>query len=386
MLLLTLTALAYAQEEPSRDSPKEETQEPAAPAVKLKPEEIAKQVKLLSSRFYADRRKAQVNLARLGEAAIPPLKKVLESDNTMLRMSVVELLGRMKCPEAIPLILKALGDPSLMVHKSAERAVDHYGPELLAGLNKLMDAGKVKEEDLPDALLARLYRKTLVELFSKIEGGGHYPGQYAEIVKLAPRAVPALLLFLDEAVQGTRRVEVGTTSLINALGDIKDKRVIARLEALWRNPNASSYRRPVAMSLAKLGNDKPLNELLKPLLEEAKKPDGNPSYTGIAELYHRTGNYEESQKWFRRAAEKYNSGMHYYNYACALAMGKKLDEAVEALKKGIELGWRSFDWMNKDKEIDPIRKHPGYIEILKKHCPQFLPENLKEKEREEESE
>jgi HEAT repeat protein len=382
--LFTFVSLANAQEAPDNQEPA--TKEPATPVLKLSPKEVVRQVKLLGSRFYGDRTEAQITLARTGEAAIPHLKDILESENILQRMSAVELLGRLRRPEAILLILKMLKDSSPMVHKSADKALRHYGSGLLADLNQLMEEGKVNEKELPESIITRLYRKTLEELFSKVDTGGQYPGMYNSIVKLAPKAIPALFLMLDDALEGRRKAKVSAGAIINALGDIKSKKIIERLETLMQNPRASGYRQMIVISLAKLGNDKYYKEMLEPLLKQAEGQGGSSVYNQLAMMHHRVYNYEESEKWFRRAAEATGGGMHRYNLACALAMGKKLDKAVEELKTAAESGSVQFDWMVKDKELDPIREHPGYIEILKKHCPQYLPEKYKEKEENKEQE
>ena len=122
--------------------------------------------------------------------------------------------------------------------------------------------------------------------------------------------------------------------------------------------------------------------MIDTLLDRAKTQTDANLFAQVALLYHRVGKYDESQKWFRRAAEAAGQSgyIHHYNLACALAMGKNPDAAVDALKTAIKNGYQNFSWMVKDKELDPIRQNAGYIELLKKHCPQHLPENMKKKE------
>ncbi len=382
LLLIALTVPAYAQEEPAPDTP--EKQEPQKPPLALTQEEVSRQIEMLGSRFLTDRISAQSTVARVGKAAIPYLKSALESDNTFLRMNAVELLGRMKQPEALPPIVEMFGDSSPAVRRSAARAIEKYGKEAIPELDKLVASGKLGQAaNLPDAVLAKLYRATLIELFRKVDQGGQYPGQYATIAELGPKTVPALLSLLDDSLRNSSVVPGGLTAIIGAIADFKfkDKRVVDKLEYLWKlGKDNQSLRQAVAIALAKLGEEAHFQEMLKPMLESAKTQTNDTLFQSIALMYHRTGNYDESQKWFRRAAVATNHNIHYYNLACACAMGKKLDEAVDALKKAIELRYVNFKWMVIDKELDPVRKHAGYIELLKKHCPQYLPENPKEKE------
>ena len=59
---------------------------------------------------------------------------------------------------------------------------------------------------------------------------------------------------------------------------------------------------------------------------------------------------------------------------------------AKGAKTAIEEGFSNLSWMVRDKDFDPIREHPGYLEIVKTHCPQFLPEKYKEKEGKEDKE
>lgn len=387
-VLILLAAPVYAQEQelPPNKPEGNQQDEPVEPPVKLSAEEMAQQLQLLGSRFRSDRVEAQSTIARAGETAIPGLEEALTSQNTFLKMSAVELLGRMKRPKALRSIIEMIADSSPAVRASARRALKRYGPEALPEIERLVKSGQLDENALPDAVLAEIYRSTIVELFSQVDQGGQYPGQYALIVDLGPKAVPALLSLLDDSIGGSRNIAGGAPAVISALGDFdKDKRIIAKFEALWRTDVAAYLRQPVAISLAKQGVAKYLDEMIDARLKTAGNQTNPSTFAEIALLYHRVGKYDESQKWFRRAAEAAGpSGyIHFYNLACALAMGKNGDGAVEALKTAIENGYQNFSWMVKDKELDPIRAHAGYIELLKKHCPEHLPEQKKKDQKEE---
>lgn len=58
-------------------------------------------------------------------------------------------------------------------------------------------------------------------------------------------------------------------------------------------------------------------------------------------------------------------GTFAYNRACAYSVAGKKTEAVEMLKKAVELGYRDVNHIKQDKDLDNIRKEPGYIEIVK---------------------
>ncbi len=405
--LLLLISAAYAQDnQPALENPAQPGTEksPASETEKiLRPEEISSFVRLLGSRFMKDRTKAQAAIARAGEAVIPYLQETLRSKNSQLRMGAVGALGQMKRPAAIPHILNMLTDSNLTVRRAAAKAIERYGVKIFNDIDKLVASGKLSETSIPDHVTARIYQSILRKLFGEIDRGGHYPGQYEKIVKLGTRAVPGLLYLLDRSLIRPLIVNGGSAAVIEALSELKDDRVIKRLKSLWdqtqaqlaelrkvgRTPRVDNWIRmlesrkdSLAVALAILGVKEPFNEMVKPLLEQAKKTTG--VYARLALFYHRAADYDESQKWYRRAAKASGSNpvMH-YNLACALAMGKKLDEAVEALKTAIEKGYQNFGWMMKDRELDPIRQKPAYLELLKKHCPQFLPKNKQEKKQQD---
>ncbi len=391
-LSLLLTAgIVYAQNEPEpADEPEdgeEEPQKSEPPPLNLTQEQITQQIDLLGSRYLSDRRKARDTVARVGKSALPHLKEALKNGNIYQQMNAVELLGSFREPESVHTILQMSGSPSMSIRAAAQRAIDKYGSDLFHVLNKMIESGDVDESKLPDDVVSKLYRGVLVKLFADVDSGGQYPGQYAAIAKLGPKAIPSLLSLLEDALQGTRTVAGGITAVVNALADFKDDRVVKKLKGVWdflerrrREGLANwSLEHAVAVSLAKLGADEQFKKLLQTQLDEAKKNPSPSSYQNVAILYHHVGQYDKSQLWFLRAAEAAGrSGyIHHYNLACAYAMGKKLDKAVEALAVAVKNGYQNFEWMAKDRELDAIRKEAGYIELLKKHCPQFLPEKIK---------
>ncbi|HET6401911.1 MAG TPA: TIR domain-containing protein [Candidatus Kapabacteria bacterium] len=54
-----------------------------------------------------------------------------------------------------------------------------------------------------------------------------------------------------------------------------------------------------------------------------------------------------------------------YNVACCLAQLHDSAAAVDALRKAIAVGYANYDWIKRDSDLDPIRNHPGYIELMK---------------------
>jgi tetratricopeptide (TPR) repeat protein len=55
----------------------------------------------------------------------------------------------------------------------------------------------------------------------------------------------------------------------------------------------------------------------------------------------------------------------HYNIACSLCLLKKHEQALAALRKAIELGYRDFAYLRKDKDLDAIKTDPRYKQLLR---------------------
>lgn len=57
----------------------------------------------------------------------------------------------------------------------------------------------------------------------------------------------------------------------------------------------------------------------------------------------------------------------HYNLACRYALLKQRDKAIFALRKAVELGYRDFDFMKEDHDLDSIRKDPRFRKLMKEY-------------------
>lgn len=55
----------------------------------------------------------------------------------------------------------------------------------------------------------------------------------------------------------------------------------------------------------------------------------------------------------------------HYNLACRYAVLKQPDLALKTLRQAVELGYRDFQYMDEDRDLDSIRKDPRFREILR---------------------
>lgn len=55
----------------------------------------------------------------------------------------------------------------------------------------------------------------------------------------------------------------------------------------------------------------------------------------------------------------------YYNLACSHSLLGQLEQAFSALEKAIQLGYQNFEHLQKDSDLDNLRKDHRFISLLK---------------------
>jgi tetratricopeptide (TPR) repeat protein len=90
--------------------------------------------------------------------------------------------------------------------------------------------------------------------------------------------------------------------------------------------------------------------------------------------YNNRGSAWSEKKEFDKALADYDEVLKldpayewaYYNKACLFAMQRRADPAFENLRKAFENGFRDFEHMEKDGDLETIRKDPRYKQLLEK--------------------
>ncbi len=57
----------------------------------------------------------------------------------------------------------------------------------------------------------------------------------------------------------------------------------------------------------------------------------------------------------------------HYNLACRYALLQLAEQAFVSLRKAMELGYRDFQFMEEDHDLDSIRKDPRYRQIMREY-------------------
>jgi hypothetical protein len=85
----------------------------------------------------------------------------------------------------------------------------------------------------------------------------------------------------------------------------------------------------------------------------------------LAELASQKGLVTRALELDRRLVEALpNDFLARYNLACSLALAGRADEAIDALSTAILLGYDDLAHLEVDPDLDSLREHPAYRELL----------------------
>ncbi|MEI8350829.1 MAG: hypothetical protein WCG36_00810 [bacterium] len=87
----------------------------------------------------------------------------------------------------------------------------------------------------------------------------------------------------------------------------------------------------------------------------------------LGDLYTRAGRYEDGLAVDRTLAELEPDDMTiWYNLGCSLALLKKREDALKALKHALELGFSDYEWMSRDPDLNSMREDGEFKRLLKR--------------------
>ncbi|MCG2711113.1 MAG: hypothetical protein L6416_02130 [Candidatus Omnitrophica bacterium] len=106
-------------------------------------------------------------------------------------------------------------------------------------------------------------------------------------------------------------------------------------------------------------------EFFEKLIEE--KSDFIDVLIPLAEAYTKAGDYGKGLAVDKRLSElRPDDYIVHYNLACSFSLTGKINEAIEALKKAVNLGYDDFDYMDIDQDLLNVRDDNRYEEIFTK--------------------
>lgn len=101
----------------------------------------------------------------------------------------------------------------------------------------------------------------------------------------------------------------------------------------------------------------------------------DPSYAAVIELlgglYTRQGRIADGLKMDRKLVRLQPANpTARYNLACSLALSKRNSDALRELHEAVKLGYRDFDWMQQDPDLEVLKRHPDFQALLQTLKPQ----------------
>jgi tetratricopeptide (TPR) repeat protein len=100
-----------------------------------------------------------------------------------------------------------------------------------------------------------------------------------------------------------------------------------------------------------------------------------PDYTEVVEilggLYTKHGRIADGLRMDRKLVRLLpeNATAH-YNLACSLALLKRKHDALRSLNRAVELGYKDFDWMAQDPDLEGLKEYPEFVALLDQLKPQ----------------
>jgi|SRR6266436_3655515 len=96
----------------------------------------------------------------------------------------------------------------------------------------------------------------------------------------------------------------------------------------------------------------------------------NPGYIDVLRVmgnnFTLKGRYGQGLQIDKRLVQlRPNDALAHYNLACSLALLKRPDQALRALRRSIELGYRDFRYMLEDRDLDSIRRDPRFRQLMR---------------------
>jgi len=138
------------------------------------------------------------------------------------------------------------------------------------------------------------------------------------------------------------------------------------------NPDDYQSPRLQAMALINLGRKEEARVADLRGLQVVEKfvqmhPDDARALLFGATGYLQAGDRDKCREWTRRALViGADDPVTYYNAACNYSLLGDIDAAFDCLEKGIQSGMAQKDWIEHDSDLDPLRAHPRFQEILRR--------------------
>ena len=95
----------------------------------------------------------------------------------------------------------------------------------------------------------------------------------------------------------------------------------------------------------------------------------------LAEAYTRKGWFEKGL-WIDEKLSRLRPRDEtvFYNLSCSYALLNRKEQALEALKRALDLGYEDLDWMAEDPDLAGLREEGGYKKLIRCYLPEENPQ------------
>jgi tetratricopeptide (TPR) repeat protein len=96
-----------------------------------------------------------------------------------------------------------------------------------------------------------------------------------------------------------------------------------------------------------------------------EKPDFIEALIPLGDAYTKRGYYEKGLEVDRKlCALKPDDSTMWYNLSCSLSLLNRTDEALDAIKKSLSLGYSDIEYLLSDSDLINLRKDPSFKELI----------------------
>ncbi len=182
------------------------------------------------------------------------------------------------------------------------------------------------------------------------------------------RVSPRLAARVGDLMDGFERLPVAEREKVcRDLAMVGLDEAVPTLKRILTDDPSPAVRQAAARSLILVGD-----EGLAALLEAGVETENLNPFTVAVRIhlgnsYLDRGELQKALDQYRRALEiEPNNSIAHYNVACAYSRMKRIKEALDALERAVECGYRDVEWMEKDSDLDNIRDTERYKALVRR--------------------
>jgi tetratricopeptide (TPR) repeat protein len=98
-------------------------------------------------------------------------------------------------------------------------------------------------------------------------------------------------------------------------------------------------------------------------------PDFPDALAALGNAYTRSGRHDQGLATDLKLTQlRPSDPIAWYNLACSYALTKRTDEALQMLRRAVELGYDDFSYLLRDPDFAAVRQSPALKQLLKAHA------------------